>query len=205
MCFFTSLSKDATELENRFDAKFEDIDDYNKSKFFVAFEYPKTPVITGDEPDKIQLFNWGLIPFWAKNDDIKQYTLNARIETIAKKPSFRSSVEMRCLVIVDGFYEWQWLDKKGNNKQKYILVHPKEKPFALGGLWSEWTNENNGEVIHTYTIITTPADELLSRIHNHKKRMPLVLRPDQQAEWLNATDHNKFKHPDVELKARKVG
>ncbi|MFP4529400.1 MAG: SOS response-associated peptidase [Candidatus Kapaibacterium sp.] len=204
MCFFTRISKDATELENRFDAKFEDMEDYTKSDFFVAFEYPKTPVITNEEPAKIKLFNWGLIPFWADSDGIREYTLNARIETITEKPAFRSQHKNRCLVLVDGFYEWQWQDAKGKNKHKYILVRPGGEPFALGGLWSEWTNEDSGEVLHTYTIITTPADELLSKIHNHKKRMPLVLRPDQEKDWLGGADENKFKHPEVELEAHRT-
>ena len=120
MCFYYQQSKSAQELQNRFNAKFENANQYSPSNY-NGFQFPKTPVIANTETNKIQLYHWGLIPSWAKDNSIRKNTLNARIETINEKPAFRNYVNNRCLVLVDGFYEWQWLDEKGKNKQKYQI------------------------------------------------------------------------------------
>src|SRR5690606_30645533 len=151
---------------------------------YNAFQFPATPVITNATPDLIQLYHWGLIPFWAKDDGIKKNTLNAKMETIHEKPSFRNVVNNRCLVLADGFYEWQWLDEKGKQKQKYELTLPNHEAFAFAGLWSEWTDKTTGELRYTYTILTTEANPLMSRIHNTKKRMPVIVAPDHERDWL---------------------
>lgn len=142
MCFHSKQSKSAQELENRFDAKIERIAEFQPS-IYNGFQHPQTPVITNTDIYKIQLFHWGLIPFWAKDDSIKKNTLNARIETIAEKPAFRDSVNNRCMILSDGFFEWQWLDEKGKQKQKYLLTIPNEEPFAFAGLWSEWVDRKS--------------------------------------------------------------
>lgn len=184
MCFHSKLSKSAQELQNRFKAKIE-----NEALFtptiYNGFQFPTTPVITNKQPDKIQFYSWGLIPFWAKDDSIKKNTLNARIETIHEKPSFRNSVNNRCLILADGFYEWQWLDDKGKQKQKYELTLPDNELFAFAGLYSEWTDKSTGEIINTYTILTTEANELMCKIHNTKKRMPVIVSADNEQTWLN--------------------
>lgn len=185
MCFFSQLSKPVKEIEKKFNARFVNPEDY-KSGFFNGFSYPATPVITNENPEVIQLFNWGLIPFWAKDDSIRKYTLNARIETIKEKPSFKNSVRNRCLVIIDSFFEWQWLDEKGKEKIKYRLHLPQNELFALAGLWSEWTDKKTGAKMNTYTILTTEANELMSKIHNSKKRMPLIV--DNENEWLHGAE-----------------
>jgi len=95
---------------------------------------PKTPVIAHNKPGTIQPFTWGLIPFWLKDNTIQQYTLNAKIETLAEKPPFKNAINNRCLVIADGFYEWQWLDQKGRSKQKYLITLPNNALFAFGGI-----------------------------------------------------------------------
>lgn len=184
MCFTSRLSKKAQALQNRFKAEFVNIDivipEVNN-----AFQYPETPLITNKEPGIIQLFNWGLIPAWAKDDSIKKMTLNARIETINEKPAFRNSVKNRCMILADGFYEWQWLDPKGKNKQKYLITLPDNEAFAFAGLWSEWVNKETGEISKTYTILTTEANEMMSEIHNSKKRMPVILKQESEADWLS--------------------
>ena len=194
MCFFYKLSKTAQELENRFNAKFESQSQFASSNY-NGFQFPKTPVITNTYSNKIQLFYWGLIPHWAKDNSIRKNTLNARIETINEKPSFRTSVNNRCLVLSDGFYEWQWLDEKGKNKQKYLITLPNNEAFAFAGLWSEWADRATGEIYKTYTIITTEANELMSKIHNSKKRMPVILEKDNEANWLNKQVVN-FNNPN---------
>ncbi len=204
MCFFSKQSKDAVELENRFNAKIDDYTCFKKSDFINGFTFPKTPVITNKNTKLIQHFQWGLVPFWAKNDDIKKYTLNAKIETLHTKPSFKNSINKRCLVIADGFYEWQWLDAKGKRKQKYLLKIPGNNIFTFGGIWSEWTNKKTGEIINSYSIVTTEANELMSKIHNSKKRMPVILNKKNEINWLNNRALNEFKKPEIELEATKI-
>lgn len=187
MCFHSKQSKSAQELKQRFKANFKD-EHLFQPAVYNGFQHPKTPIITNKQPSEIQLFNWGLITFWAKDDSMKKNTLNARIETINEKPSFRSSVTNRCLVLADGFYEWQWLDEKGKQKQKYELALPDNTPFAFAGLYSEWVDKSTGEIINTYTILTTEANELMSKIHNTKKRMPVILSADNELNWLNGHD-----------------
>jgi putative SOS response-associated peptidase YedK len=200
MCFHSKLSKKAQALQNRFKAKFENVD-ILLPEVYNAFQYPQTPVITNKEADKIQFFKWGLIPNWAKDDTIKKMTLNARIETIAEKPAFKGSIKNRCLILADGFYEWQWLDPKGKNKQKYLITLPEDEAFAFAGLWSEWIDKSTGELIKTYTILTTEANELMSKIHNSKKRMPVILSKKTEIEWLKGEKINTF---DIELLATAV-
>ena len=184
MCFHSKQTKSAQELEHRFDAKFEKAENYVPS-IYNGFTFPQTPVITNKEENKIQLFNWGLIPHWAKDDSIRKNTLNARSETIHEKPSFRQVVNNRCLVLSDGFFEWQWLDEKGKKKQKYEITLPSNELFAFAGLWSEWVDKTTGELINSYAILTTEANETMSRIHNSKKRMPMILSRDNERRWIN--------------------
>lgn len=183
MCFYSKQTKSAQELQNRFNATIENEASLQPA-IYNGFQYPKTPVITNTHPNTIRLFNWGLIPFWAKDDSIKKHTLNARIETIHEKPAFRNSVNNHCLILADGFFEWQWLDKAGKNKQKYVLTLPNDASFAFAGLWSEWIDKSTGEIIHSYTILTTEANTLMSKIHNTKKRMPVIVAKNNETAWL---------------------
>lgn len=200
MCFHSKQTKKAIELEHRFRAKFENEKAYTPS-IFNGFQYPKTPVIANDDSHTIKMFNWGLIPVWAKDKEIRKNTLNARIETIEEKPSFRNSVKNRCLVLVDGFYEWQWLDEKGKAKQKYEIGMPDHSAFALAGIWSDWLDRETGELMHTYSILTTDANEQMAIIHNSKKRMPVILRPENEMEWLMG---GRLEMVDSEMRAEKI-
>lgn len=187
MCFFSQISKDAVEVQHRFNAKFESGSSFIPMKY-NAFQFPKTPVITNLKPELIQMFQWGLIPHWAKNEDIRKNTLNARVETIHEKPSFKYALQNRCLIISDGFFEWQWLDPKGKSKQKYLISLPENQLFAFAGLYNTWADPTSGEVFNTYTILTTEANELMSIIHNSKKRMPVILTPEDENLWLSGGD-----------------
>lgn len=200
MCFYFHQSKTATELQHRFKATVE-FDSVFLKIDYNAFEFPQIPVITNSKPDRVQLFNWGLIPHWAKDRDIRKNTLNARIETISEKPSFRSSITKRCLIPADGFYEWQWLDAQGKQKQKYFITLPDRSLFAFAGLWSQWADTLSGEVVHSCTILTTQANELMSEIHNTKKRMPVILHPNFENDWLQG---HAFQPCDISLIANKL-
>jgi putative SOS response-associated peptidase YedK len=200
MCFHSKQSKSAQTLQNRFKAKFEHIEEYQPS-IYNGFTFPKTPVIIDKEPEIIKMYQWGLIPHWAKDNGIRKNTLNARIETIKEKPSFRNSVNKHCLVLADGFYEWKWLDEKGKNKQKYLITLPDDEAFAFAGLYSEWVDTDTGEIINTYTILTTEAKDLMREIHNSKMRMPVILNKEEEHAWLLGQID---KTSDVELKAVEV-
>jgi putative SOS response-associated peptidase YedK len=88
-------------------------------------------------------------------------------------------------VLVNGFFEWQ---TQGKAKVPYFIYLKNEESFAIGGIWDVWINPENGEVKRTFSIVTTTANPLMARIHNHKERMPLILEPRKENEWLNTTD-----------------
>tara|TARA_R110002072_G_scaffold288828_1_gene455107 strand:- start:4780 stop:5394 length:615 start_codon:yes stop_codon:yes gene_type:complete len=204
MCFHSKQSKNAQTVEKRFNAKIEQIDLFKPSEHINAFSFPLTPVITDEKPDVIQHYKWGLIPSWSKDDEIKKFTINARIETIKEKPSYRNSVNKRCLVIADGFYEWKWIDATGKNKQKHLISLPNNDLYAYGGIYSEWIDPSTGEIINTYSIVTTDANPLVAEIHK-KKRMPIILKPEDESNWLGGEEISDFAFPySNELIATKI-
>jgi len=122
---------------------------------------------------------WGLIPVWAKDEKIGYKLINARSETAADKPSFRSAFKSRrCLIVADGFYEWQ---KSGSAKRPFAFTLPDTQPFAMAGLYENWQNPA-GEQIATCTVLTTSPNELVAAIHD---RMPVILTPQAQEIWLD--------------------
>lgn len=128
----------------------------------------------------LRLLRWGLIPSWAKDRKIAYKTINARAETVAEKPSFRSAYrKRRCLILADGFYEWR---KEGEGKQPYRIVMADRGPFAMAGLWEFWRDPADQSPVESCTIIVTEANAYLSRLHH---RMPVILAPDDHARWLD--------------------
>jgi len=194
MCYQTKITKQKEEIGERFNAEIAALNDYEPMEFCSAFEHPKTPVITNEYPNKVQLFNWGLIPNWSQDESIRNYTLNARIETLAKKKSFKDIIQNRCLILADGFYEWQWRNKNGSKKEKYLITLPNQELFAFAGIYTEWTNFDNIK-INSYSIITTQANELMSEIHNTKQRMPVVLKKQDEQYWLKGENYKDFAYP----------
>ncbi len=184
MCFHSKQSKDAQTLEKRYKAKLENPELF-KTGDVNGFEHPYCAIITNDKQEIIQFSQWGLLPDWAKDKSIQNSTLNAKIKTIHEKPSFKNSTSQRCLIPADGFYEWQWLDPKGKKKQKYLIHLPGEELFSFAGLWNSWKDNQTGKTFHTYTILTTEANALMSVVHNSKKRMPVIINPKAEKEWLD--------------------
>ena len=182
MCLYISITSIGTEIESRFNKKFvpEDLSLFNGIYFTSAFNKPKVPVITSVD-DNIRLFEWGLIPFWAKDikvaNDIQSKTYNAKSETIFEKPSYKASIiNRRCLIIADGFFEWK--EVKGKKYPFYIKLKD-QKIFPIAGIWDIWQGK------HTFSIITTKANPLMAEIHNVKKRMPVILKKEDEAKWLS--------------------
>jgi len=135
-------------------------------------------VVEEDDKRKLEMFHWGLIPSWAKDPAIGNKMINARAETVSEKPSFRKAFKVRrCLILADGFYEWQ---KTDNGKQPYHIRMQDGSPFAFAGLWEVW--DKYGEEIRSCTIITTDANDLMSEIHH---RMPVILHPEDYSLWLD--------------------
>ena len=131
------------------------------------------------------LLHWGLIPFWAKDKDIGYQTINARSETVADKPAFRSAFKRhRCFIPASGFYEWQ----RTNGKQPYNIRMKDGRSFAFAGLWEHWEHEN--EAIESCTIIVTAANDLMKPIHD---RMPVILNPQDYELWLDTNVSDKAK------------
>lgn len=203
MCFHSQQQKSPQEIAKRFNFDIDNVPQ-NVTGVFNGFDFPKTPVISNDAMDKVQLFDWGLIPSWSTDNDIRKFTLNAKIETLAQKPSFKDAINNRCLVLSSGFFEWQWRDSKGKEKRKYLIKPTEEEIFAFAGIWSEWTNPETGEKQKTYSIITTEANELMSEIHNTKKRMPVILPKENEYDWLNAIPIPDVMKFDTELEATEI-
>ena len=133
---------------------------------------------------EIVRLKWGLIPSWAKDAGIANKLINARSETLSEKPSFREAFKRRrCLVVADGFFEW---DKKGKTRRPFYFQLKNERPFAFAGLWDRWTGQD-GDRVETCTIITTTPNELLARVHD---RMPVILPPEVYNTWLDEDVRN---------------
>ncbi|HET8860008.1 SOS response-associated peptidase [Marivirga sp.] len=179
--------KDLSALEVFFDEKENPI---NPIFHITGFEHPKLPVITNQNPDEFNLFQWGLIPSWSKNEqqahDIHHKTINARGESMFEKPAFRKAAHNnRCIIMVDGFFEHH--HKQNQLVPHYISLKDKN-PISLAGIWEEWENPDNGNRISTVSIVTTKANPLMAKIHNNPKlkeaRMPLILPEELESEWL---------------------
>jgi putative SOS response-associated peptidase YedK len=140
----------------------------------------QTVIVIGDDGQRyLTRMRWGLIPSWAKDPAIGNRMINARAETVATKRAFRAALrKRRCLVVADGFYEWQ---KQGRTKQPFRIVLRSREPFGFAGLWESWLSPE-GEEIKSCTIITTEANELLLPIHD---RMPVILTREAEAAWLD--------------------
>lgn len=165
------------EVERRFDATAVDP---LEPRYNIA-PGDDLAVITNEAPEEIALFEWGLIPHWVEDPEDWSPRINARSETLTERASFRDAVEQRrCLVLADGFYEWQ--GSRGA-KRPYRVALTDDAPFAFAGLWETWEGET--ETRSTVTILTTDANEVVAPIHD---RMPVMLEPDEERAWLAADD-----------------
>lgn len=126
-------------------------------------------------------FRWGLVPHWAKEVNTRYSMINARAETLTEKPTYRRPfASQRCLVLADGFYEWQQTD---DGKVPMYIRLKSQRPFGFAGLWDAWEPPEGGDRLRTCTIITTTPNELLTPIHN---RMPVILPQDAIDVWLRS-------------------
>ena len=176
MCGRFSLTADLGELARRFEFDGNRLD--LEPNYNVA---PTQNVLTvvGGENRRGGFMRWGLIPHWAKNASIGSRMINARAETVAQRPAFRSAFRRRrCLVLADGFYEWQ---RAGSVKKPMRMIMESGEPFAFAGLWAMWRDQD-GNKVPSCTIITTEANDLLRPIHH---RMPVILPREMEEFWLD--------------------
>ena len=142
----------------------------------------------------VSQLRWGLIPSWARDEKIGYRTINARAETLAEKPAFRSALRrQRCLVLADGFFEWE---RRGKQKLPHYFHMADRQPFAFAGLWERWRGPKDAplpEPIESFTIVTTEPNELLAPLHD---RMPAILAADDFDLWLD----RDFDQTDVLVK-----
>lgn len=149
-------------------------------RYNVAPTQDVAAVVAGENGPRIGALRWGLVPAWADDPAIGNRLINARAESVADKPAFRDAFRARrCLILADGFYEWQRREK-GTTKVPFHIRLPDGRPFAFAGLWERW-QPRDGEPLHTCTIITTDAAPSIRAIHD---RMPVILRPDQRQQWI---------------------
>ena len=128
---------------------------------------------------ELVMLRWGLVPFWAKDPSIGNQMINARAETVAEKPAYRAAYRhRRCIVLADGFYEWR---REVDVKTPHFISLASGEPFALAGLWENWTDKKSGESLQTTTLITTAANDFMTPLHH---RMPVILEAGTAGEWL---------------------
>ncbi len=194
MCNYKSGFYTLDDLEFYWKLREMDIADL-KEKFTPhyyenAFDHFLSPVMVA--PGKVGLFSWGLIPWYTKGLDqaliIRNQTVNAISEEMFEKPAYRDSLKdsKRCLIPATGFFEWQWADPNATKSEKQpYFIHTKNKLFSFAGIWSTWHDKANDTEVHTYSILTCAANPLMEKIHNRKKRMPVIIPDEYLNDWLN--------------------
>jgi putative SOS response-associated peptidase YedK len=160
-----------------------------KRRYNIA---PSQPVAAVRDPEarQVEWLRWGLVPFWAKDPAIGSSLINARAESVFEKPSFKYAFrKRRCLILADGFYEWQKPGASGKGSRPFYFSMRSGEPFAFAGLWERWQPKDQpGEALTTCTIITTNANPLVAEVH---PRMPVILRGQAMWDWLLEPDASK--------------
>lgn len=195
---------------------FTDLPIYHAS----GFSHPRLLIYTEAQPDFPSVATWGLVPHWVRDSAAQKKlwnkTLNARGETIFEKPSFRKAAQdQRCLIYVDGFYEHH---HHGGRTYPYHIYRKDREPMVFAGLYSDWADPETGEVLTTFTIVTTEGNPMMARIHNNPKligpRMPLILPEALALDWLRPIEDPLDRkvvedliqaYPEEELTAHTVG
>lgn len=207
MCGRSSLTKTEKEIEARFHATFysEELERYNPLPNYNAAPTHMLPIIQMNDKDHIHLYRWGLIPSWAKDKSVGVKMINARSETLLEKPVFKTLVSShRCIVPLDGFYEWK---REGKTKIPFRIQTTDQEIFTVAGLWDIWKDHVSGETIHSFTIITIAPNSLMKDIHD---RMPAILLTQNEKHWLDheikATDAIQLlvPYPSERMKAYEV-
>lgn len=150
-------------------------------RYNIAPTQPSPIVIAKDKSRELLMARWGLVPAWSRDLSTGAGMINAPAETLEAKPAYRVAFQsQRCLVLANGFYEWQ---VRGARKQPYKIAVRSGALIGFAGLWERWTPET-GEAVETFTIITTEASRLVREVHD---RMPVIIAPADHQRWLTAS------------------
>jgi putative SOS response-associated peptidase YedK len=193
MCFNVSVAKPADALEARFGASFGE--PFAPIFHASAFSDPRLPIIKASEPKRIAQARWGLVPRWARSaaeaEKLRLSTPNARAETLFEKPAFREAAnDGRCLVLVDGFFEWR---EVGGRKYPYHVRLKSGEAFAIAGVVDTWQGAGESAPRTAFSVITTRANPLLEFVHNTKKRMPAMLATEDERRWLAPLERGELE------------
>lgn len=193
MCYHKSLINSIDYLADYYSVHYSDelAERYSPHYHENGFDFLPSPVVSTLEPKEFKLMNWGLIPWWVKSMQdglrLRTQTLNCISEEMYEKPSFRDAANggKRCLIPCTGFFEWRWMDEKGKLKVPYYITLQDQPLFSIAGLFSTWTDKQSDLEYQTYTVLTTRANVYMEKIHNSKKRMPVILPREFEKDWLN--------------------
>jgi putative SOS response-associated peptidase YedK len=215
MCYHTALTVQENDIERATSAVFLQKDIFTPKKEFNGFENPDYPIVRWDERNLVQYYEWGLLADYltgfgyGKNSKeakkARNNCLNARIEELQDKSSFKAKIGNRIIVPMNGMYEWQWADVNSPKckKTKYLVTKPDQSLFFCAGLFNEWVDPMTRNITYCYTICTTVGNELMKEIKNEGQRMLVVLKPEEVEHWLDPKIHQMefADRTDVELKA----
>jgi putative SOS response-associated peptidase YedK len=193
MCYTVNAKATIEELNKRYNAtnetpevhkQFYKLSGFN-AKATLIKDYPKLPVLTCSQDHVFTYMQWGLLPFWTTQDKAHVFVinnLNAKSETIFEKKSFAPSLKnKRCIIPVTGFFESRECNKES---YPYYIRLKGEEIFSLAGIYDTWKDKETGSIIKSFSIITTDANPLMAKIHNKKLRMPVILSPDKERQWI---------------------
>lgn len=185
MCGRFTLTIDSEQLQEAF--PWLTVPEGIEPRYNIAPTQP-VAVVPNDGRNRLDFFTWGLIPSWSKDPSIASRMINARAETLAEKPSFRTAFRRRrCLILADGFYEWRQ-EPVGRAKTPMYIQLKEGRPFAFAGLWESWqAPQGEGSTILSCTIITTDPNPLTGAIHN---RMPAILDEKDYGLWLSQEEQD---------------
>lgn len=235
MCFFNGIRVSRAEHIRLMEIDLM-LKDYDLSLFkplqsgFDFTDWPVIKPVDGGSSAVLTLMHWELIPHYFRTwKDVEQFrkgginpktgkkeppknTLNAIGEEMLKKPTYRNAaLKRRCLVLSSGFYEWRHFTPPGSNKDiayPYLITVKDREYFFMAGIWQPWTDQETGETLETFSIVTTKANTLLEQIHNKKKRMPVVLTEELAREWIRdglteerITEIATFQYPSSDMAA----
>ena len=187
MCFSYAINFSPNSLKSKFGI--ENVSLPKQGFFFNGFEHPNLPVLFVPQNEtnfKVDNFEWGLIPSWVsdslKSKELQKNSLNARSETAFEKPMFQKAWEQNpCVILASGFFEWE---HQNQLKIPHFIYPSSNEILYMAGIYDTWINSNTGNLIYSYSILTTHANQMMEKIHNVKKRMPVVLNEENAEKWL---------------------
>jgi putative SOS response-associated peptidase YedK len=193
MCYHKSLTTKYEQLAEYYAAQYSDVvaESYTPRFHENGFDFFPTPIVTAGRPNELQMFHWGLVPFWTKDlaaaQKLRISTLNCISEEMFEKPAFKDAIKegKRCLIPCTGFMEWKWLDEKGKTKIPHYIDLSDQSLFSIAGVYSRWKNKDTDQYYYSYTVLTTKANSLMDEIHNSKHRMPVIIPREYEKDWLN--------------------